>query len=430
MTSAIMKVGLGATKSTWSAQLRTYCRDHMTAMAAEMVLEAGQLNGDGQRHFDVVIIDDTTRIFAPADVGALVTSGTVVIGLFDDELGLGQAHLERLGVSRLLPASTPTDQLAEMIAEIGPINATEVAPQQPPGPQRRAMPPGRRGLLTVLSAASGGCGLTEALVGLAQAATTRPQRLLVIEANPLRASLATRLRRPTGYGLTRPLSLIAQGRPGLPDGLTPTWTDAGAALGRFDLICQTAAPGGPPMTAPGHLNSLVDEGLAGYDHVLVDAGPLLGSSAGQSIDRFAATRAVLGRADQVMVFASADPEGAVHLAEWLASAQTLNVTAPAWAVFGRTPASLLKGTFEQARLTEAVEANTGRGSRGFAAVRFLPEDAVVARARWNGEIVWRGRWLGAVGEMTAELVAPPTPVGVRAAVRSGRRVNLAGGARW
>ena len=90
-----MLVGLGATRAVWSADLRAYVRNHMTAMTAEPVLDARQLSRAGKRRFDAVVIDDTTSIFRPGDVGALVASGTVVIGLFDAEVGLGRRGIWR-----------------------------------------------------------------------------------------------------------------------------------------------------------------------------------------------------------------------------------------------------------------------------------------------------------------------------------------------
>ena len=111
-------------------------------------------------------------------------------------------------------------------------------------------------------------------------------------------------------------------------------------------------------------------------------GPLvLESSPG--LDRFAAGRGLLARADQIIVVAGADPEAVVQLAEWKAAARTLKVAAPCWALFGRTP----KGSYETSHLRASLQATTASDAGAFAEIDFLPDDHYVARARWNGDMV-------------------------------------------
>lgn len=423
MSAPGVLVGLGATKAAWSAQLRSFVRDHMTGITAETVLDGRQLARSGRRRLDVLVVDDVTRVFAAGDVGAAVAAGTVVIGLYDTEAGLGRAYLEGLGVSRLLPVSVATAELAAVIAEVGPINAgptsaSDLATPTPPS----TLGAGRRGSLTVLSAVSGGVGLTETLIGLAACWAGRG-RVLVIEANPLAATLAARLRRDPAYGLGWALGRLAQGRRALPEGLSPP-LDGAAGVGGFDVVCQSGSPGGPPVVNPVLLQALVGEGLVGYDHVLVEAGPLLVAPPSGGSDRFSAGRAALAAADRVVVLAGPDPESAARLVAWRAAAAEVGVTAPAWAIFARVAT---RGAFEVSQLTGLVETSTGAAD--FADVGVLPEDPVVARARWNGELVWRGRWRKAVDRLAADLAAAPV-VAASPVPMTGRRVSLASEAGW
>ena len=50
-----------------------------------------------------------------------------------------------------------------------------------------------------------------------------------------------------------------------------------------------------------------------------------------------------------------------------------------------------------------MQASTGR--HPFAGFSFLPEDAIVMRARWNAELVWKGAWARAVHELAERSVA-------------------------
>jgi hypothetical protein len=126
---------------------------------------------------------------------------------------------------------------------------------------------------------------------------------------------------------------------------------------------------------------------------------------------------MLARADRVVVVAGPDPESAARLVEWRAATVEWGVAAPVVAVFGRVPG---RGGFEAAHLTDLVDHSTGAG---FAAVHVLPEDPVVGRARWNGELVWRGRWRAAVDRLAAEISSTAQPAPAPAVV--GRRVSLA-----
>jgi hypothetical protein len=395
-----MRVGLAATKAVWSTQLRSYIHDHVAGLTVDAVLDPGQLNQPGRPRLDVLVIDDATRLLTGADIGAAVAAGTLVVGLFNPRHRSGRDTLERLGVSYVYSVETPTSDLAGAIAAIGLLT-----PPPPPDayydqPDRVPRPSHWRGALTVMSAATGGSGLTEAVIGVAnQWAAT--QHILVIEANPMAATMAARLRRPTGFGLSWALGLAAQGQAIFPAALTPSHGPEGRGLGDFDVICQSSMPGAPAPASPTHLEAVVDAALSVYDHVLIEIGPLVLEST-PSLDRFAAGRAMLTKADQAIVVARSDPEAVIHLAEWKAAARTLAVGARCWAVFGRTP----KGNYELSQLTASLQATTASDAGSFAGIRSLPEDPQVAKARWNAEMVGRSRWLSAVERLARDLATP------------------------
>ena len=405
-----MLVGLGATRAVWSADLRAYVRNHMTAMSAEPVLDARQLSRAGKRRFDAVVIDDTTRIFRPGDVGAVLASGTVVIGLFDAEVGLGRRYLEDLGVSRLLPVSVPTAELAAELARVGPVNAAAAAAApdaiRPAGAGAR-----RRGVLSVWSAVSGGAGLSEVVVAAAELSSERSATVL-IEANPISAVLGARLGRDQLLRAGLDVGSSWPGTPGLPQGLTPAGTDEARRKIHFDVICQTVTPDGPPPVNPGTSAALVDEALAGYDQVLVEVGSILGPT---------------------------------PLGGWIASppAGRCSPEPTGWSWWPRRTPSPRHGWWSGERPRSSgvwprrwwrcsVGCQAGAGSRpphlpdlvdrstgaGFAAVHRASRGPGVGRARWNGELVWRGRWRAAVDRLAAEMAATDQPAPGRPAVRA------------
>ena len=140
-----------------------------------------------------------------------------------------------------------------------------------------------------------------------------------------------------------------------------------------------------------------------YDHVLVECSYLLRGTTEQ--ERFSAVRSALARAHRVVVMASSDPQGAAGLVEWKGAAVTAGISAPCLAVFGRSGGS----GYEHQHLANLVESSTGR--HPYSDVAFLAEDATVNRARWNGELVWKGRWLRQVHSLAALSVSGAAPNG-------------------
>ncbi len=225
---------------------------------------------------------------------------------------------------------------------------------------------------------------------------SKSARVLVVEADEVSPVLVSRLQRSPDTGLAWALSRAGQGHRVLPEGLSTDRGDGAAPVRHFDVICGT--PGAAQVLSAVHLLRLLDEATASYDHVFVETSWLVGSPTGR--ERFSAVRAVLGAADRVVVLASPDPEGAAKLVEWRAAARAAGTKAPCWAAFGRARTS----RYERSHLRSLVNSNTGQ--HPFIDVAFLPEDEVVARARWNAEIVWSGPWLRAVTALTMEVTAP------------------------
>jgi hypothetical protein len=380
-------VGVAATRAAWSAALRSYVRDHTQGIGIEVVMDRSGL-GRVAGKLDVLLLDDVMRIFSTAEIAGAQENGVHVIGLYDHNSGMGRDYLTRLGVDQVLPASTPPAEVVAVISQRGPrARARTGAPGAPRLPAASRPAGGRKphGLLSAWTKVSGGAGLTEALVAAA-AHLSKTGRVLVIEADEVAPVLVSRLLRSPDTGLAWAVSRAGQGQKVLPGGLSGPRGDGTAAIGHFDVICGT--PGAAQVINAVHLVRLVEEALVFYDQVLVEASWLVGSPSGR--ERFGAARAVLLLADRVVVFASADPEGGARLVEWRASSVAAGVQAPCWAVFGRARSS----RYERSHLASLLAGNTG--DHPFTGVTFLPEDPVVARARWNAEVVWKGPWSRAV----------------------------------
>jgi hypothetical protein len=194
------------------------------------------------------------------------------------------------------------------------------------------------------------------------------------------------------------LGRVAHGHKALPDGLSPPARDS-RPRGAFDIICGTSVPGGPPVMNPQEMVLLVEEALEIYDEVFVETTVLIAGTSDAGRDRFAAARAVLARADRIVVLSRPDGEGAVRLVNWVSAAVTAAVAAPIWAGFGRSPRSRYQRASLDETLASCLPTDTFQG------VHYLPEDSAVTKAKWNGELVRRGRWLAAVQLLAGDLAS-------------------------
>ncbi|MHB1444728.1 MAG: P-loop NTPase family protein [Acidimicrobiales bacterium] len=403
MTPAVRRIGIAATPAPWSKSFRNYARDHAAGVEVETLLDPRQLHRPGRAPFHILLVDDTARTFSSSAVAEAVGDGTFVVGLFDQTNGMGRGYLERLGVQLILPSATGPEELIRTVLRLAPVPeaAEPTGPGEPKG-QAPGPPTDRRqrggGAVSVWYSVTGGCGLTETVIGVAESLAAE-RRVLVVEADPLASSMAARLSRSPAVGLSWALGRVSHGQLALPDGLAGIRDDGVRPLGRFDLVAQTSLPGGPPLTDPDSLLGLISEARESYDHVLVGTGPLVTAPASSGKDRFAGGRALLGVADVAVAVATADPLGAVELGGWKAAAAELAKSGPFWAVLGRGG----RARFEEAQLAELI--GTATALRPFQRLWFLPEDEAVRLARWNSHLVARGRWHACIRRLAAGLGA-------------------------
>lgn len=391
-------VGLTATKGAWSAELRAHLRDHSQGISVQVIMDRANLQRIAP-DLDIVVLDDLMRLFTASDIERLTEAGVSVFGVCHPLEGMGRQHLLALGAQHVVPADASAAEVVSLFDLVVPRTKRSNGLRQGggwPGPGLAGERHGQNihALVTVWTKVSGGAGLTEAFIAAGEHLATK-DRVLLIELEEATPVLVSRLLRSPDNGLPWALARAAAGQRVLPEGLSGPRGDGVTPLGTFDAICM--APGPHPVPSPTAVGKLFAEVGPHYDHVLVESSCLVGSTADR--ERLSATNSALSRADRVVVMATSDPQGAASLVEWKAAALTAGVTAPCWAVFGRSKRS----KYEQDHLRSLVERSTGR--HPYHDVTFLPEDPVVHRARWNGELVWKGAWLRQVRSLTSMSVA-------------------------
>ncbi|MDQ6616607.1 MAG: hypothetical protein M3083_18150 [Actinomycetota bacterium] len=384
-------VGISGLKCVWATTLRGHIHDHVSGMEAISVRDPAVIV-DGVVGVDVIVVDDVVCLFDAADVGAAGHRDIRCIGLHDDVNGRGEDFLRDLGVDLVLSTATPPAQIVESIRRLAP--TPNVRQQRPPdrfGPSRHrpltattpAAGGGPAGVVTVVSGVSGGVGKGEATILLAERMSSRATTV-VIEADEMAPSMASRLGLQPDRHLSRALGLVAHGHPVFPDGLTPG-RDDGAPHPRlgWDVVVGSTNPGGPPPANPIHFRRLVESASDSYGEVIVEIGAVVSATGDSGHDRFAAGRAALDVADRVVAIAAPNPEGVTRMLNWLSVVRTLVPDTPAWAVFGLVPRS----RYVRAQLGDTLRSKLDLISwRGFESVHLLPLEAVGAKAAWNGLI--------------------------------------------
>lgn len=400
------RVGLVATTAPWSAALRSYVRDHSRGASVEVVLDRPGLEA-AVANLDVLVVDDTMRTFSIYDIARAQSFGVRVVAVVDPLPGPGRQYVDSLGVDQVLPASLPpAELLAAALEAVAPGRDQRALHHRSDGARRDehsdGLPPRHKrvGWVCAWTKATGGAGLTEAVIAAAVELSKR-YRVLLVEAEELAPVLLSRLCRLPDGGLPWALSRAGQGLDALPDAVSPPGPGAPAGADRFDVVC--AASTAAYEINPAQLDKFLAEASAGYDYVLVETSWLLGASSAR--ERFGAARAVLRKAACIVALASADPEGAGRLVQWKATALGLGVGAPTFAAFGRASTS----RYETEQLRSLIEANTGR--QPFEGVAFLPVDERVGRARWNADVVRKGPFRDAVGALAARTAAVASGLG-------------------
>src|SRR5206468_3511921 len=97
--------------------------------------------------------------------------------------------------------------------------------------------------------------------------------------------------------------------------------------------------------------------------------------------RYATARALVGEADALVVVCDGSPHGLARLLAWVVDAQPLAPATPTIVVVNRAPAP----RFRRAEIYEEIT-----GSAPVTGVVFVPADARVVDAAWNGTPVGRG----------------------------------------
>lgn len=368
----------------WADRLHRFVADHGGARIRARVLDGRQAL---EEPYSVLVVDDLASFLTPRLVADLHRRGSRVLGIFDPAEEQGQVRLRRAGADRVLPITTPPEELLEAVGDLARTVREPPADPPPPPPQdarqvpaagaAQAHPARGAGRVVAVGGPPGGCGATEVAIALADAAG---EHAVVVDADAGAPAVAQRLQLALHPNLRTAVDAVQHWSGALPDTLQRP------PRGRFSVLCGAGGAGEPLRGA--EVADVVTELAVDHRVVLVDVGhadgPVRGGPAGE----------VLARADRLVAVGAPSPVGLTRLLRWLADAAAVT-TAPAGVTFNRVPA----GSFLRAEL-EAELTRTVRPAH----LAFLPEDGRVRRAGWSGRVVPPGPFTRAVRDLAVWLL--------------------------
>ncbi|MDQ3569789.1 MAG: hypothetical protein M3396_04045 [Actinomycetota bacterium] len=397
-------VGVVYTSREWRPAFQRYVRDHVGGVSLRLVRDSRMAL---EEHVDVLIVDDETSFLTPPFVASLRERGVKVVGLHDasDVEGHGRTLLERLGVDRALPATLVPEELLEQLRQLAPEVGLDARFDEVVAGVALENPSERSLVLAVGGPA--GAGATEVTVALADVTSAR--RTVLVDVDEVAPGVARRLQLGLHPHLLTALDELRgaglgsqgneQGQP-LQRALAQPAVLGGRRLG-FDVIVGLANRGDWQLLRGDDVLGLIDELARSWECVVVNLGPHL-EDLTRYVDRFGASRAVVGDADRIVGVCEASPRGVLRFLDWLVEVAELAPDQTVDVAVNRTPRS----RFRPAELEEQLREH---GGPRLASVTFLPEDRRVASATWDGVLVPRSRFRDGIEQLAAHVAGAPAP---------------------
>jgi MinD-like ATPase involved in chromosome partitioning or flagellar assembly len=309
-----------------------------------------------------------------------------VLGVFDPDEAAGRDHLAALGVDATIASDASIAHFVEVITALMPARPGSAVDLEVGGPR-----PGRNGP-TVVSGPSG-TGTSEIALGLANVIAARHERPVLVDADEVSSSTATRLGLPIEPNLRSAVDAVEYGRGDVAQSLV--------AVGRpaFDVLCGLPSLAAAAQVQPREVLDVVVALEQLRSPVLVEVSGLPGTDI---------ARAVVAEAGALVGVGAASPVGVTRLLAWIGARPASD--APVHVVLNRAPTD----RFQRAELTAEI-------CRAFtpASLSFVPSDRRVERAAWAGELVSRGPFTTCVAAV-AQTAVPRGARPGRAARRSRR----------
>lgn len=368
------ELALALSAREWSEDLRRFLADHGGARVRVVALEPEDLQGES---FDVLVIDDICSFLTPRLVETVRRDGHAVIGVFDPaEFPDGGERLRALGAHAVLEATAHPAEFLDVIGRVAAATTSRRASGSAElGKERPAFGNGdRRHWMSVLGP-GGGTGVTEIAIASSVALRARGVSVALVDGDHRMPSLAQRLGLALLPNVKSAIDAVEQ-RSGPISSTLQSRHGVGLLVGMPSASDWRQVRPRQPL-------DVIDELDRQFDRLVFDLGGIPGDRLGDH----PMARAVVDRSDEILVVAEPTPVGITRLLSLLAEVRAGTASSRVGVLMNRAPRSpYLRG--------EVVD-EIGR-CHPTVMLGFIPHDAAVGRAAWNGALVHRGRFRSAV----------------------------------
>jgi MinD superfamily P-loop ATPase len=374
------EVALAFTADVWVEELHRHLTDHGGARVRTLLVEA---DGALEESYDVLVAGHRWPALTRALVADVRAGGRAVLGVHDREELASRDHLIALGVDALVESDAGPEAFVRAI--------TSVAGRRSDPSTPLVVTASRTGRLVTVGGPPG-VGRTEIAVELALGLSRRMSAVLV-DVDDVAPAVAPRLHLPLEPNLRTAIDAVEHGRGDLDRCVV--------AEPRSHLRVVTGLPNASAwaQVRPGEIVRVVERLADASSVVVVDGAGMLEDVGTASIrTRFATARTMVSEADIVVAVCDASPPGVGRLLGWAVEVFALAPHVPLLVAVNRAPAA----RFRRAELYEEI--TTSLPTIG---VVFIPNDARVGDAAWNGTTVHRGGFTRAVGELARQVAEHP-----------------------
>jgi MinD superfamily P-loop ATPase len=373
------EVAIAFTADRWVEVLHRHLTDHGGARVRSLVVEP---QGALDESYDVLIAGHRWSALTRALVADVRARDRAVIGVFDADEPAGRGHLQSLGVDALVESDAGPDAFVRAIAAVAG-RRSDRALTNAPVVERRS------GRLIVVGGPPGS-GRTEIAIELAVALGRRTSAVLV-DADDVGPAVAPRLHLPLEPNLRTAIDAVEHGRGDIARCVVEEQVSG------LRVVCGLPNASVWSHVRPGEIVRVVERLTRDSAIVVADVGGSiedLQASAGRG--RYATARALLADADVVVCVCDASPIGIGRVLAWIVDARDVAPSRPFFAIVNRAPSTRFRRGELFEELTTTVPLHD---------VVFVPADARVTEAAWNGTAVARGAFTRVVASLADKVLA-------------------------
>jgi Mrp family chromosome partitioning ATPase len=367
-------VALVFSPEPWVEELHRHLAHHGGARVRQVVVEPAVALDE---EYDALVVSDRWPALTLGFVRAVHGRGRRVVGVFDPEEPAGKDHLLALGVDATIAGDSPMAEFVDALADLDISASRAIGAGADTLGDAGAACDRRLGPLVVVSGPRGS-GVTEVAVTLAAALAARREPVVLVDAHEVAPSVAGRLGLDLEPNLRSAIDACAHGLGELP--ATITWPPGGAAA--LGVVAGFPSPVAATQVTPDDVLGVVDA-VRERHACVVDAD-----------EASPVASVLLGAATAIVGVAGASPVGVVRALEWAALVRRRVPATPIHLAVNRAPGARYRREEIRAEIVRTLRPES---------ITWLPTDARVEAAAWDGALVGRGPFRAAVASLAHEV---------------------------